>query len=121
MTNNIIEVNGIKTYSYHGCLDEERREGTNYEVDVIMHTDFSLAASTDDLSKTIDYVNVYKIVIEEMNIPSKLIETVGKRIINHLKNDLNNLLNVKLIIRKYNPPIGGEVNYVSIAIEENLV
>lgn len=121
MTKNIIEVIGIKTYSYHGCLPEETRIGGNYEVDIRMITDFNIAAIEDDLNQTIDYVQINRIVKEEMDIPSKLIETVGYRILNRFKKEVHRLLGVKIVIKKFSPPINGEVNYVAIEIEENFV
>ena len=113
---NKIIVEGINLYCYHGCLDEEAVIGANYIVNVIMETDFTEASKTDDLSKTIDYVTVYNIVKAEMAIRSKLIETVGQRIINHLKNEFNTLKNLEVKITKLNPPMNGNVEKVSIVI-----
>lgn len=114
----IVEVNGIKLYAFHGCLPEEEKIGGHYLVDVYMETDFSKAAETDELSKTIDYVIVNRIVKEQMAIRSKLIEHVGQRIINSIKAEVKNidLLRVKVI--KVCPPINGDVNNVAIIIED---
>ncbi|MES2589850.1 MAG: dihydroneopterin aldolase [Bacteroidota bacterium] len=114
---NIIKVNKIKVYAYHGCLPEEGIIGGKYEVDVILHTNFQEAAKTDDLSKTIDYVLVNKIVEEEMAIRSKLIEEVGYRILNRFQKELQNLEKTHLEIVKISPPINGDVESVSIIIE----
>ena len=81
-----ISVENIKLYAYHGCLEEEGLIGGQYSIDVFIETEFTEAAEKDDLSQTIDYVWVNQIVKEEMAIRSKLIETVGQRIINRLKN-----------------------------------
>lgn len=113
-----IEVNGIKIYAFHGCLDEEGRVGGNYVVDVMLNTDFSEAAIQDDLAKTIDYVIVNKIVSDEMAIRSKLIEHVGQRIINKIKNDIGGIQRIKVKITKICPPINGDVDNVAIIIEE---
>ncbi len=83
-----IEVNSIRLYAYHGCLEEEGRVGGNYIVDVCLTTDFSAAAITDDLTQTIDYVDVNRIVTEEMAIRSKLIEHVGHRICKRIYQEL---------------------------------
>lgn len=115
---NKILVEGIKLYAYHGCMEEEGKIGGNYIVDVIMETDFSEAAETDDLTKTIDYVVVYNIVKKQMAIRSMLIEHVGKRIINELKKELQGLIKVDLKITKLNPPMNGNVESVSIVISE---
>jgi len=112
-----IEVNGIKIYAFHGCLPEEGKIGGHYVVDVSMKTDFSKAAATDTLEETIDYVVVNKIVKEEMAIRSKLIEHVGQRIVNRIKNEINNVESLRLKVIKICPPINGDVNNVAIIIE----
>jgi len=38
---------------FHGCLEEEAIIGADYIVDVIVHSDFTIAAKTDDLSLTV--------------------------------------------------------------------
>ena len=114
----IIEVNGIKCYAHHGCLPEETAIGGHYIVDVALHTNFSIAALEDDLTHTINYVTVNKIVVDEMSIPSKLIEHVGQRIINHLKSELRTIEKLRVKIVKLSPPINGDVDNVAIIIEE---
>lgn len=114
---NRIEVNGIKLYAYHGCLKEEGVIGGHYVVDVMIDTDFSVAAETDDLSNTVDYVDVNRIVTEEMAIRSKLIECVGWRIVEKIK-ALENVANVTVKVTKLSPPINGDVNNVAIIIQE---
>ena len=114
---NRIEVNGIKLYAYHGCLKEEGVIGGHYVVDVTIDTDFSVAAETDDLSNTVDYVDVNRIVTEEMAIRSKLIECVGRRIVEKIK-ALDNVANVTVKVTKLSPPINGDVNNVAIIIQE---
>jgi dihydroneopterin aldolase len=115
---NIIKINKIKIYAHHGCLSEETKIGGNYEVNVVLHTDFIEAAKSDELNLTIDYVLVNEIVAEEMAIPSKLIEKVGFRIINRFKKELKNLIKTQLEIVKICPPINGDVESVSIIIED---
>jgi dihydroneopterin aldolase len=111
-----IEVNGIKLYAFHGCLEEEARIGGHYVVDVTISTDFLLAAETDDLSKTVDYVAVNAIVKEEMAIRSKLLEHVGHRIIIRLHAEITHPAQYQVKISKLNPPINGDVYSVSILI-----
>lgn len=112
-----IFVSGIKCYAFHGCLPEEERIGGHYEVDIEMQTDFSLAAANDTLTDTIDYVDVNRIVVEEMAIRSKLIEHVGQRIYTRLKTELSGIVYLKVHITKICPPINGDVQSVAISIE----
>ncbi len=113
----IITINKIKVFAFHGCMPEETKIGTNYEIDIYMETDFSEAAENDDLSKTIDYVAVNEIVQKEMAIPSKLIEHVGKRIFDSLMSEFLSLDNCSVKITKFNAPMGTEVESVSIVVE----
>ena len=115
---NKVSVIGIQAFSFHGCLDEEAKIGNEYIIDVELITDFKESAMQDDLSKTIDYVIVNRIVEEEMAIRSKLIETVGYRILARLKKETFMLEKASITIKKINPPINGNVDYVSITIEE---
>ena len=114
----IIEVTGIRLHGHHGCLKEEALIGGEYIVDVVLHTDFSDAAANDNLSQTIDYVLVNRIVAEEMAIRSKLIEHVAKRIMDRFKAELNNLHKARIKVRKIAPPINGNVDEVAVVIEE---
>ena len=115
---NIIKVHGIRTFSYHGCLSEEALIGGSYIVDVDLWCDFNNAALTDDLSKTINYVDVNLVVENEMALASKLIETVAYRIVNQLKKSHFMLNKVRVEIKKINPPIDGDVDFVSVIVEE---
>jgi len=112
-----ITVEGIKLYAFHGCLEEEAKIGGHYTVDVFVETDFASAANQDKLDYTIDYVWINAIVKEEMAIRSKLIESVGQRIMNRLKSKSLNA-KFKVVIRKLTPPIDGDVDSVSISIGE---
>jgi len=114
----LIEINGIKLYAHHGCLEEEGKIGGHYTVDVSMKTNFSLAAQQDELSETIDYVQVNLIVTEEMAIRSKLIEHVGQRIVKRIQREVHHLEALRVKVVKICPPINGDVQNVAIIIEE---
>lgn len=112
-----IEVNGIQLYAFHGCLEEEGRIGGYYIVDVSLTTDFTSAALTDDLTQTVDYVDINQIVAEEMAIRSKLIEHVGQRISRRIFQELKAIEKLKVKITKLCPPINGDVQNVAIIIK----
>lgn len=117
---NLIQVKRIRCYSYHGCLSEETLIGGHFEVDVDLWCDFKSSAISDDLHLTINYVDVNRIVEEEMAIPSKLIETVAYRITERLKSAFSILERYRVVIRKINPPLDGDVSHVAVIVEENV-
>ena len=114
----IVELNGVKLYAYHGCLPEEEKIGGNYRVDVSVVTDFTKAAESDELSHTVDYVQLNTIVKEEMAVRSKLIEHVGQRVIRRIHSEVPLVDRVRIRIVKICPPINGDVDNVAIIIEE---
>jgi|ERR1700756_783052 len=114
---NLIAVEGINVYAYHGCLEEEGLIGGNYIVDVYMHTDFTEAAKTDDLSKTIDYCAIYEIAKKEMAIRSKLIEDVAMRIHVAILNNFTRVQKARVRVTKLKPPMNGNVDKVYVEIE----
>jgi dihydroneopterin aldolase len=113
-----INVNNIRVYAHHGCLPEETLVGSWYRVDICVTTNFDKATISDELDDTLDYVNINNIVKEQMASPSKLIEHVGQRIMNELKKRLSVWFSLSVHITKYNPPINGDVESVSIEIYE---
>jgi dihydroneopterin aldolase len=98
-------------------MPEEAVIGGDYVVNISLHGDFSKSAETDNLEDTVDYVNVYKIVKKEMAIRSKLIEPVAKRIAENLKSAFPAIEGLFVEVVKKNPPIGGEVDMVSVVVE----
>jgi len=112
-----INIEGIKLYAYHGCLAEEAKIGGNYIVDVYITTDFTEAAKTDDLNRTVDYCAVYEIAKKEMAVRSKLIEEVCQRIYNTIATELNGIKTLRVKVTKLVPPMNGDVEKVSVEIE----
>jgi dihydroneopterin aldolase len=98
-------------------LPEEAVIGGDYVVNVALKGNFSRAANDDKLEETIDYVDVYKIVKKEMGIRSKLIEQVADRIAINLKESFSTISSLSVEVIKKNPPIGGEVDEVSVVVE----
>lgn len=114
----VIKLKNIRTYSYHGCLLEEGKIGSDYTVDLEIKTDLRKSAISDELEDTVDYVQLNKIVTDEMAIRSKLLEHVAHRIIRRIFDELPEVSRILLAVSKLNPPIGGDVEAVTIEMEE---
>ena len=114
----IIKLKNIRTYSYHGCLIEEGKIGSDYAVDLEVKTDLRKSAVSDDLKDTVDYVLLNQIVVEEMEIRAHLLEHVAHRIITRIFKEVAAISRIKLAVSKLNPPIGGDVEAVTIEMEE---
>ncbi|WP_296146290.1 dihydroneopterin aldolase [uncultured Flavobacterium sp.] len=114
----IIKLKNIRTFSYHGCLVEESKIGSDYSVDLEIKADMRKSMETDELEDTVDYVHLNKIVEEEMAIRSKLLEHVAHRIVQRIFKEIASVSRIVVAVSKINPPIGGDVEAVTIQIEE---
>ena len=95
---------------------EEGQIGSDYLVNLKVKADLDKAENSDDLHDTVDYVLLHKIVKEEMLIRSKLLEHVGKRIVDKILLSVSLVNSVKVIVAKINPPIGGDIAEVSVTV-----
>ena len=109
-----ISVLGIRVYAYHGCLPEETKIGSDYEVDVVVDFDIKQSSESDKLQHTVDYVSINAIVKQEMARSSKLLEHVVARILNKIIEKHPMISSVEVGVAKKNPPINGDVREVVV-------
>tara|TARA_B100000989_G_scaffold109339_1_gene80212 strand:- start:237 stop:587 length:351 start_codon:yes stop_codon:yes gene_type:complete len=109
-----IYVNNAWFYSFHGCLYEESVVGAEYLVNVVVETNTDVAENNDNLTNTVDYVDIYNAIKTEMNRPSKLLESVMNRMIVSIKEISGDISVVDVSIKKLSPPIGGNVDSVEL-------
>jgi len=111
-----IQLKNIKIYAFHGCLLEEGQIGSDYLVNLSVRANLDKASKSDELTDTVDYVLLQKIVAEQMAVRSKLLEHVGKRIVDKILLDVPLVRYVKVTVAKVNPPIDGDVAAVSVTL-----
>lgn len=111
-----IKLENIRVYAYHGCLDEESMIGSDYRVDLEVLANLSKSATSDDLNDTVDYVSLNQIVVEEMAVRSKLLEQVARRILDRTLSKEPLVEKATVSVSKINPPIGGDVQQVTICM-----
>lgn len=81
MATDKILLEGMHFFGYHGTLPEERTLGQRFTVDVELRLDLRAAGQSDDLTRTVDYSEVYRqarAVAE--GTPLNLTEAVAERI-----------------------------------------
>lgn len=110
-------LNEIRVYAFHGCMEEEKRIGSDYIVNLEVETDMINPAKSDDISDAVDYVILNKIVKEEMSVRSKLLEHVAQRIINRVLKQFSEVESVVVSVAKQNPPLGGDVGEVCVCLK----
>ena len=113
-----IKLKNIRCYSFHGCLKEESIIGGEYRTDVWIKLKKESLIKNDELSETVDYGAVTRVVVEEMKKNSKLIESVCERIVDRVIKLSITIKYVRARVCKINPPIDGDVENVSVEIKK---
>ncbi|HEY3371333.1 MAG TPA: dihydroneopterin aldolase [Prolixibacteraceae bacterium] len=113
----MIEIEGMEFYAFHGHFEVEKIAGNRFLVNLAIEADCSKAAQSDRLEDTLDYQRAYLAVKEEMAIPSDLLEHVAQRIVNRIKREFPQAGKVKVKVSKMNPPMGGQIEKVSLTLE----
>jgi dihydroneopterin aldolase len=111
-----VALEGLEFHAFHGVYPHERESGNWFEVDIAVETDFSLAAATDELVGTVNYETLFKIVKDEMEQPSKLLETVAEKVAKDVLEIFPNVIAVEFKISKLNPPIGGKCSKATVSL-----
>ncbi len=115
----LIQIEGMEFYAYHGHYEEERYVGNRFLLDVAIQTDTSAAEASDRIEDALNYQHVYVLIKEEMEGKRlHLLEHVGRRIIDRLKSEIQGIDSITLKIRKMHPPMGGQIQSVSISLTD---
>ena len=112
----VISLEGMEFFAYHGCFKEEQVIGTKFSIDLFLETDTTQAEKTDNLQDTVNYQLVYQLVKKEMETTSRLLEYVGRRILDRIKREFPEVAHARIKIRKLNPPLGGKMDFVSLEL-----
>jgi dihydroneopterin aldolase len=113
----VIEIEGMEFYAFHGHFEVEKVAGNRFLVNLVIEANLSKAGKTDKLEDTLDYQKAYLAVKEEMAVSSDLLEHVCLRIINRIKSEFPEVQKVKVKVSKMNPPMGGQIEKVSLTME----
>ena len=113
----VISIEGMEFFAYHGCFKEEQVIGTKFRIDLFLEVDTSTAEQSDQLKDTVNYQSVFQLVKKEMELPSKLLEHVGRRILDRIQQEFTTVKKARIKIRKLNPPLGGKMDFVSLELK----
>jgi dihydroneopterin aldolase len=103
----------------HGVLDEERLQAQPFEVDVELSLDLAPAGVSDDLRRTVDYREVFEIVRETIEGPSRqLIESLAETIAARLLANFATVGVAEVLVRVRKPDVNlpGTLDAASVEI-----
>ena len=111
--NGIIELRDMRFKAYHGCLPQERIQGTQYQVSLRCELDLRRASESDSLEHTVDYSALYDIVKQEMATPANLLEKGAGNILKNIRYYAPAVKSATITICKMEPPF----NYAENALD----
>ena len=107
----IIELLGMEFHAFHGCLEQDRKEGNTFIVDFMGRMNIRKAAKSDNLEDTADYGAIYRIVASEMEKTSNLLENLAGRIVSAIEDAGLGFWYIQVTVSKKNPPVGGACSW----------
>ena len=114
----IIRIDNLELYTYHGAYDEEKEKGQYFYVNAELYTNTRKAGMNDDLDASTNYGTVCDFIHDFMTKHTyDLIETVAEQLAQALLLEFKLVKSVLLEIRKPHAPIEKEFESVSVEIE----
>lgn len=113
----LIQLENMEFYAYHGCFHEEQIVGNKFIVNLEIETDITKAGQSDSIHDALNYQVAYRIVKEEIEVKSHLLEHVCTRIIDSVYKHFPAIKRAKVKVSKMNPPMGGKMQCVSVSLE----
>ena len=98
-------------------LAEEKRNGQQFVVDLVIHTDMAKACASDRIEDTVNYVDVAENVRRVMTSEKdNLIERVAQRIADSLLENHPLITTVDITLKKPEAPMIDDLKYVGVEI-----
>ena len=114
----IIRIDNLEVYAYHGVYDEEKEKGQYFYVNAELYTNTRKAGMNDDLDASTNYGTVCDFIHDFMTKHTyDLIETVAEQLAQALLLEFKLVKSVLLEIKKPHAPIEREFESVSVEIE----
>ena len=114
----IIRIDNLEVYAYHGAYDEEKEKGQYFYVNAELYTNTRKAGMNDDLDASTNYGTVCDFIHDFMTKHTyDLIETVAEQLAQALLLEFKLVKSVLLEIKKPHAPIEREFESVSVEIE----
>lgn len=111
-----IFLRNLRFHAYHGVDRQEQLTGNEYEVSLRIKVDLTEVLNSDDVTDTINYAEVYRMVAQEMEKPRKLLETVAGAIAQRLFESWEQIEAIDIRLTKLNPPMSADTDGAGVEL-----
>ena len=109
-----LKIKDIKLWARVGVLEEERKLGQLFSLDIFLWADFKKCTQNDDIKSTVDYSKLVEILkYQSKKICCFTIEKYSNEILKIINEEFQ-LSRIKIILTKCKPPIIGFDGKISI-------
>lgn len=116
----IIKIEQLEVYGYHGVFEEEKKQGQPFMINVEMKTDFLRAAREDDLNYSTHYGEVCLFIKDIFTARSyDLIETAAVTVAEGILQKFPRIREVELEVQKPQAPIPMKFSTVSVKVNRS--
>lgn len=112
-----IKIRKLKIFAYHGCMEEEKKNGQDFYVDVNMYTDITNPGYSDELDDTVNYALVCS-KIKEFITKNRfdLIEAVAVQCSDYILKTFPKIKKIDFTIYKPEAPIEEPFETVAVSV-----
>jgi dihydroneopterin aldolase len=115
-----IELSGLVLFGHHGYLEEERRLGQRFLVDLWVDVADDRAAASDDIEHTADYRHIAAAVREVFAGPEKqLLEGLAGEVVDTVLERFAEVQLVRVRVRKPDVVLDPPVEHAAVIVERH--
>jgi dihydroneopterin aldolase len=112
-----VELAGLVVFGHHGFLEEERRLGQRFLVDLWVDVD-EVASASDRIEDTVDYRRLAGVVREVFGGPEHLLlESLAGAVADGLLGRFDSVQRVRVRVRKPDVVLNPAVEYAAVVVD----
>lgn len=115
-----IIIKGLSLFAYHGVNPEEKEQGQEFVLDIILSVNINRACSSDDVNDTVSYAKVVKtarrvFTAKKYNLLEKCADVTAKAILD----EYPAVFSVDLTVKKPHAPVSADFEYMAVNVVRN--
>lgn len=116
LKDSFIQLKKLRFHAFIGVGAQERLTGNDFEVDLRLQTDISVAMKTDDICNTVSYAEAYDEVTLVMSEPCNLVEHAAFKMAERMMKRWPQIAAVDVKLIKINPPMGADCDGAGVEL-----
>jgi len=109
-----IIIKDLRLFGYHGCNPEEKQNGQNFVLDIVISADKKWLDMRDNLEDTLNYAHIVKFVTKIFTAEHfNLIETVCCCLCYRTMFHFKNITEITVTVKKPEAPMNADFGYVA--------